>query len=552
MAVFRERGTLILALVLFLGLALYQLSLPGLHYDEAREAGVNALQLIYGLPMEIFRDAKIWIAGQAFPLMVQDYIGALNVYLAIPFLAIGGVNVTALRLLPVVTAALTLVLTYRLADRLAGRIAAGVTALLLAVNPSFVFWSRQGIFVTNITALLAVTAAILALRVARHHRRADWATLGLVCGLGLWAKLLFIWIIGAGLALTLIRFACQSRAARAASVTNMASSSSKKDTVSLRPIMGLALGMVGLLVGMAPLLIFNLQTGGTLSSIFSNLGQSYYGVNNADFLHNLGRRVAQLWVLLNSEHLWYLGEALPNPLAPWLAITLLASALMAWIAQRPRRLDQIAPLAGGVLFVALYTVQSSFTVSDLFITHYATGLPFIFLVAGLAAGVLAQVLGRHGAALALALALTWAGSDLVTDVRYHQMLRFTGGHGTHSDAIYALAGHLIKRPEQPVVALDWGIAAPVYFLTAGKVSPVELFGYERWDAPDPGFVDRLLPYLERPETAYLFRSGDDTIFQGRRQALKELALRNGRRFVREITIRERTRRAAFTVMRVIP
>ena len=552
MAVFRARETLILALVLFLGLALYQLSLPGLHYDEAREAGVNALQLISGLPMEIFRNAKIWIAGQAFPLMVQDYIGALNVYLAIPFLAVGGVNVTALRLLPVVTAAMTLVLTYRLADRLAGRIAAGITALLLAVNPSFVFWSRQGIFVTNITALLAVTAAMLALRVARRQRRVDWVTLGLVCGLGLWAKLLFIWIIGAGLALALIRFAGQSQTARAASITNVVSSSSEKDPVSFCPIIGPALGTVGLLIGMAPLLIFNLQTGGTLSSIFSNLGHSYYGVNNADFLHNLGRRVAQLWALLNSEHLWYLGEAFQNPLAPWLAVTLLISALMAWVTRRPRRPDQIAPLAAGVLFVALYTVQSSFTVSDLFITHYATGLPFIFLVAGLAAGVLAQTLGRRGTALALALALTWAGSDLVTDVRYHQILRFTGGHGTHSDAIYALAGHLIKRPEQPVVALDWGIAAPVYFLTAGKVSPVELFGYERRDAPDPGFADRLLPYLERPETAYLFRSGDDTIFQGRRQALKELALRNGRRFVREITIRERTRRAAFTVMRVIP
>ena len=31
-----------------------------------------------------------------------------------------------------------------------------LAALLLAVNPSFVFWSRQGIFVTNLTALLFV------------------------------------------------------------------------------------------------------------------------------------------------------------------------------------------------------------------------------------------------------------------------------------------------------------------------------------------------------------------------------------------------------------
>ncbi len=535
-----------MALAIFLGFALYQLSLPGLHYDEAREAGVNALQLVRGLPVEAFRGARVQVAGQVFPLMVQDYIGALNVYLAIPFLAIGGANVIALRLLPVVTAALTLVLTHRLADRLAGQIAAGVTALLLAVNPSFVFWSRQGIFVTNVTALLAVMAAGLALRVARHHRRADWVTLGFVCGLGLWAKLLFAWAIGAGLAVGLIGMVGRRRTGKAPRVSD------PRSVARLHQAVGPTLGMAGLLMGMAPLWIFNLQTGGTVISVFSNLERSYYGVNNADFLHNLGRRVSQLWALLNGEHLWYLGEALPNRLSPWLAIALLASALIAWIARRPRRLDQIAPLAGGVLFVALYVVQSSFTVSDLFITHYATSLPFIFLIAGLAASVLAQAVKRRGVALALALTLIWAGSDLVTDVRYHQVLSFTGGHGTHSDAIYALAGHLIKQPGQPVVALDWGIAAPVYFLTAGKVNPVELFGYERLDAPDPGFESRLLPYLERPDTAYLLRSGDDTIFQGRRQALKELALRSGRRFIKEITIRERTRRAAFAVMRVVP
>ncbi len=550
----RPWGALPLALALFLGLALHQLSLPGLHYDEAREAGVNALQLVRGLPVEAFRDATLEIAGYAFPLMVQDYIGALNVYLVVPFLAFGGVNVIALRLLPVVTAALTLVLTYRLADRLAGRVAAGTAALLLAVNPSFVFWSRQGIFVTNITALLAVAAAMLALRAARHRRPADWLALGFVCGLGLWAKLLFAWAIGAGLAVALMGLVSRRPAegVRGGPAAVHIAPSPLGGMAWLRQALRPALGMAGLLAGVAPLLAFNLQTGGTLISIFSNLERSYYGVNNADFLPNLGRRASQLWALLDGEHLWYLGGAIPNQLAPWLAIALLTSALIAWAAQRPRRLELITPLAGSLLFVALYVAQSSFTVSDLFITHYATGLPFLFLIAGLAASVLAQVMGRHGVALALALTLIWAGSDLVTDVRYHQVLRFTGGHGTHSDAIYALAGHLIKQPEQPVVALDWGIAAPVYFLTAGKVNPVELFGYERLDAPDPGFEGRLLPYLERSETAYLFRSGDDTIFQGRRRALKELALRMGRRFVREITIRERTQRAAFSVMRVIP
>jgi len=312
------------------------------------------------------------------------------------------------------------------------------------------------------------------------------------------------------------------------------------------------MGLAGLLVGMAPLLAFNLQTGGTLVSIFSNLSRSYYGVSNTDFLHNLGRRVSQLGALLNGEHFWYLGEAIPNRLAPWLMMALLVLAFLTWAVRSSWRPGLLLPLLGGMTFVAFYVAQSSFTVSDLFITHYAIGLPFVLLVAGLAASTVARAAGRPGAILALTLVLAWAASDLVTDVRYHRVLAFTGGHGTHSDAIYGLAGHLIQRPDQPTVALDWGMDAPVRFLTVGRVNPIELFGYARLDAPDPGLAARLQPFLARSDTLYLFRAPEDTVFQGRRQLLEELAGRMGRRVVEEEVVRERTRRPAFVVVRIEP
>jgi hypothetical protein len=50
---------LLLALSVFLALGAYQLDLPGLHYDEAREAGLNAMQLVVGQPVTAFRDAAI-------------------------------------------------------------------------------------------------------------------------------------------------------------------------------------------------------------------------------------------------------------------------------------------------------------------------------------------------------------------------------------------------------------------------------------------------------------------------------------------------------------
>ncbi|RXM22035.1 hypothetical protein EO238_25940, partial [Citrobacter sp. AAK_AS5] len=66
------------------------------------------------------------------------------------------------------------------------------------------------------------------------------------------------------------------------------------------------------LLALSPLILFNLQTSGTLRSIFGNLGQSYYGVQNAAFLENLSARFGQLVALLRGDHLWYLGGPLAN------------------------------------------------------------------------------------------------------------------------------------------------------------------------------------------------------------------------------------------------
>ena len=192
---------LIFALCLFLGFGAYQLHLPGLHYDEAKEAGLNVMELLTGRPITAFRDAALQVGPLRLPLMVQDYIGALNVALALPFLAIGGVNVVALRWLSLLTGALTLVVTWRVAWRLGGPVAAAATALLLAVNPAFIFWSRQGIFVTNLTALIFMTSLLTGLRWWELRRPRDLWLTAFLWGLGIYAKLLFVWAIGAMLVL---------------------------------------------------------------------------------------------------------------------------------------------------------------------------------------------------------------------------------------------------------------------------------------------------------------------------------------------------------------
>ena len=201
-------------LLLFMVLGAYQLQLPGLHYDEAKEAGLNALELITGQPVTAFRDATVQVGPLRLPLMVQDYIGALNVALAVPFLAIGGVSVVALRWLSLLTGALTLVVTWRVAWRLGGPLAASATALLLAVNPAFIFWSRQGIFVTNLTALIFMSALLTGLRWWELRRPRDLWLTAFLCGLGVYAKLLFVWAIGAMLVVAGVAWLLEARSSK--------------------------------------------------------------------------------------------------------------------------------------------------------------------------------------------------------------------------------------------------------------------------------------------------------------------------------------------------
>jgi hypothetical protein len=148
------------------------------------------------------------------------------------------------------------------------------------------------------------------------------------------------------------------------------------------------------------------------------------------------------------------------------------------------------------------------------------------------------------------MALLWAGGDLRTTLRYHQALARTGGHSAHSSAVYDLAAVLEENAAGPVVALDWGIDAPVRFLTVGRVAPREVFGYEHLDRPDPGFAERVRPFLEDPSTLYVAHTPGDTVFRGRVEALETLAAERGMQLQEVGRVAERSLRPLFLIYRV--
>jgi hypothetical protein len=519
------------ALALFVGLTTYQLTLPGLHYDEAFEA-VPAMQLLLGQPVTSFRDNGLLIAGRLFPLMTQDYIGAINTYAALPFFWLLGVNVVSLRLMAVAIGLITLCLMHRLARDLYGPAAAALAVLLLSANPTFVFWSRQGVFVTSITAAIGLAAALAWLRWWRTGAGRYAIAGAFLFGLGLYAKFLFVWLIAA-LALAGLLLVWVERRAGASGMLG-ADLTGLGKPVRSRKFRLQAGCLAAFLLGAAPLILYNLQTSGTLRSVGGNLTTSYYGTNNMAFWPNLLERLNQFGAVLSGSHFWYLGGTYANPLSVGVFLAALAGAL--WLAVGPARAEAsvraeawraLLPFAvvGGTI------LASCATVSALWVTHFAILMPWpslaVAAVADLALRRLssggglfhrgaprdtARRVPRLGAILVVTVAgALWLG-DALTDVRYHQALAASGGLGAHSDAVEDLARWLTAggRQSAPVVAMDWGIAAPVAFLTRGAVTPVEAFGYA-WET-DADFAARLSRFVGDPASIYLWRAPDEIIF----------------------------------------
>jgi len=539
---------LIGALLIYLALTTYQLGLPGLHYDEAREAGLNAMELLTGAPVTAFRDITFRFRDLQLPVMVQDYIGALNVYLAVPLLWASGIGVPNLRMVAILTGLATLLLLERAiaqwlalvnletpATKQLPLTLPGLLALtLLVASPSFVFWSRQGIFVTNLTQPLVFWCIGQGLCWLRTGKRRALLFSALAGGAALYAKLLAIWVIGPFVLLAGGWWGWQRW----------------RNQAVPRLSWGLCLGVaLAFVLPLLPVIFFNWQSGGTWRAVAGNLGTSYYGVENGALVANLGVRARQLVQTLQGSHLWYLGALYRNELAPWMALG--AVALGLW--HHPRWL--LGPL---VLLLATLSC-SLFTLSDLFITHYALVQPLVIALIALALSTLVnplrqlpRIMQRYRSLVLILPIIVWVAWDLTATLRYHAALTHSGGLGDHSDVTYHLAYALRYQGLGAPLALDWGFDAPVRYLSEGTVTPIEIFGYVSPTAPDAEFAQRLALFLGNADNVYLLHTPATTIFQGRREAFFAAVRAAGLRAQIESTFAQRDGTPTVELWRVLP
>src|SRR5215469_6624120 len=123
----------ILAVCVFVFLAVYRIQLPGLYYDEV--AFVNAAQ---GAPDNTF----IYKRLGPVPVLIMPYLGALKAWIYAPIFHILGTSPLTIRLPAILLAAVTLLIFYRAMRDAIGALWATMVVWVMAVDPANLFPSR--------------------------------------------------------------------------------------------------------------------------------------------------------------------------------------------------------------------------------------------------------------------------------------------------------------------------------------------------------------------------------------------------------------------------
>lgn len=505
-----------IAVMLYGALAFHQYDLPGLYYDEAFDV-VPAMQLLNGESVNLARGVGINVMGRDFPVMIGDYWGIVSTYAVLPLFAVFGVGVFAIRLWTIVAGMLAVYLTFIVGRRLYGPSAGAIASLLLAIFPSFVFWSRTGIYVIShiITIVLAITYCYMQWRATKRRRWLLAATF--LSGVGLSTKLLFAWFliaVPAAYAILVLSDVLYERAWRTSGRSQWQLSSIRRRIEPDIPITGgfdIALSALTFVIGAFPVIYYNIASQGSYQVFRANLFATERGVNNFAIMANLRTELDALRVLLNGGYFWYYGGIYVNPIYPW--VTMLSTALLVYLTHRVHPFKHMRrSVVFFIGFCGVTFLLSCFSVSILGPTHLLILLPVpqLFIATAIVCGIgwlkdtarqLSYIQSVGAIIAVIVLASVLMIRDLWVDRSYHQALARSGGQSAFSSAIYTLADDLDRRGVQHPYALDWGFKYPIMILTDGRVEPLEIFGtgFE----PDESFEEAVRMALQDPEPVFI-------------------------------------------------
>jgi hypothetical protein len=443
--------------------------------------------------------------------MLMPYAGATSFYALLPVYALFEPGVVIGRVTAALLAAFGLWGLGRLAGVAAGPAAAAAVVLILAVHPGFL---SNTVFNDSGFAywMAALGAACLALRRYVELPVAAWAALlGFACGVGVWTRLNFAWLVAAAVVGFLAGFGLRA----------------------VPPLRHVVAAVAGALLGSTPLLGYQVFT---LGRVTLEYVASFDAIprDSAFLVERLQQLAAAL--LYDDEHrrgMWD-GPALAVWQVALIGVLTAAAVVSGFVGGRaddPRRRWHRAV---STAFLALAAVMMA-TRLPVRGHHFLTLVPLAAVVIVLTATRLTSRRPRAwpavavAAAVYVAVAVHWDGTARRALVR-------TGGEGLWSDATVKVARHLQTREGPRVRAVDWGFHTSIFVLTKGRVEVREMFwhGVDGPGAPDwsreivPGgaYLSHVDPYVTpmgaaatarfREELARTGLSYRTTVFDDRR------------------------------------
>jgi 4-amino-4-deoxy-L-arabinose transferase-like glycosyltransferase len=410
------------------------------------------------------------------PLMVFAYTGALKTYLYWPIFHLFTPNAYSLRLPMILAGVATILAFYCFTKKIAGIQAALLAVVLLASDPSFLLANTFDWGPVALQHLLLVAGCYL---IAGGDLRSGF----FVFGLAFWEKAVFVWPLAGLTASALVAYfpeICQV----------------------LRDKRRIAEAALAFLVGVSPLLVYNIQSGSETVRSTAHFS-----------LEHLPLKVHELDIALNGSGLFgFLAarESEGNPKPAVSARSRIATAIHDLFGDRR---SSLFPFAIGIALLAapfwwrspgrkpaLFTIVFSIvTFAFMAVTrdageavHHTILLwPMPHLLLGV---VLAALFPRW---LPVVLVTVLVISNLLVINQYIFQLDRYGAHGNFTDAIYPLVEDLRAADDhgdQHIYVMDWGLTETLTFLGRGKLplfSAADPFFTATPDPPQRYFISKM-------------------------------------------------------------
>lgn len=473
-----------------------------------------------------------------FSTMVLSYIGALKAWLYAPILSAWPPSALTIRLPVLLLGATTVVVFLRLMLRAGGPAAAGLGALLLATDPVFILTTTFDWGPVALQNLLLVFALLLA---ARFYQEADYKALyasAACCGLALWNKAIFLWLLVGLVAAAALLWGPQLRCRL----------SRRQATVT----------WTCFLLGALPLLAYNLGSGfGTFRGREQSLRDFAMKISvlrnslEGDVL--FGYMTRPEWQAAPARASNALEEASlrisnftgkqRNGSGFWMLILAVATAF--WTPGRRRVLAFFLAVAAMAWIQMLVTAQAGTSAH-----HTVTLWPLVFGFVAIALAKLSALRRVTAKAVCAVVVLAVTRNALVVNEHLADWIRY-GPSAVWTDAVFPLAERVRKANPARLVWVDWGVAEPLTLLLEGAVSAehaIRPYDRKSWDEQER---ERALRLLRDGETVYVDRTEGNHVFPDLSRLLNGLASQEG--YHRQVldTIRDRHGRPMFELYRFV-